>query len=94
MRLDTFLYRVRYARTRGRVQHLLAEGKVRIDGRRAEKPGLAVREGMVLTLPFHGSVRVLRILSLPERRGPASEARGCYEELGKDANDSHQAPSD
>jgi ribosome-associated heat shock protein Hsp15 len=27
-------------------------------------------------------VRVLRILALPERRGPAAEARTCYEEIG------------
>jgi ribosome-associated heat shock protein Hsp15 len=30
-------------------------------------------------------VRVLRVLALPLRRGPAPEARACYEELGIDA---------
>jgi ribosomal 50S subunit-recycling heat shock protein len=25
---------------------------------------------------------VLRVLALPERRGPAAEARACYEEIG------------
>jgi ribosome-associated heat shock protein Hsp15 len=35
-------------------------------------------------LPLHGQVRVFRVLRLPERRGPASEARLCYQELGID----------
>ena len=35
-------------------------------------------------LPLHGEVRVLRVLCLPERRGPAPEARTCYEELSVD----------
>jgi ribosome-associated heat shock protein Hsp15 len=33
---------------------------------------------------LHGKVRILRVLALPERRGPASEARSHYEELGID----------
>lgn len=94
MRIDTFLYRIRLARSRARVQAMVAEGMVRVDGRRVVRPHIKVGEGMVLTLPFHGSVRVLRILSLPPRRGPADEARGCYEDLVQTANDSHQAPSD
>jgi ribosomal 50S subunit-recycling heat shock protein len=27
---------------------------------------------------------VIRVLSLPNRRGPAAEARACYQELGID----------
>jgi ribosome-associated heat shock protein Hsp15 len=55
---------------------------VRIDGRRVAKPGEEVRVGSTIALPLHGRVRVLRVLCLPERRGPAPEARACYEELG------------
>jgi ribosome-associated heat shock protein Hsp15 len=40
-----------------------------------------VRAGSVLALPLHGEVRVVRVLSLPSRRGPAPEARGHYEEI-------------
>jgi ribosome-associated heat shock protein Hsp15 len=59
-------------------------GYVRIDGRPVEKVSEEVRIGSVVALPLHGRVRILRVLSLPERRGPASEARLCYEELGID----------
>jgi ribosome-associated heat shock protein Hsp15 len=34
-----------------------------------------------------GRVRILRVVALPTRRGPASEARACYEELGIDGRD-------
>jgi len=33
---------------------------------------------------FAAMFGVLRIVSLPLRRGPAAEARACYEELGVD----------
>lgn len=40
-----------------------------------------VEEGQALTFALGGQVRVLKILSLPDRRGPAPEARACYEEI-------------
>jgi ribosome-associated heat shock protein Hsp15 len=43
-----------------------------------------VRRGSVIALPLHDQVRILKVLDLPHRRGPAQEARLCYEELGID----------
>jgi ribosome-associated heat shock protein Hsp15 len=43
-----------------------------------------VRVGSVIAFPLHDRVRILRVLELPTRRGPSSEARACYEELGVD----------
>jgi ribosome-associated heat shock protein Hsp15 len=37
---------------------------------------------MVLTFAHGGGVKVIRVLALGERRGPASEARTLYEEVG------------
>jgi ribosome-associated heat shock protein Hsp15 len=48
------------------------------------KPSEEVRIGSVIALPLRGQVRILRIVELPQRRGPAAEARACYEELGVD----------
>ena len=48
------------------------------------KPSEEVRVGSVIAFPCTAQVRVLRVLGLPERRGPAAEARACYEELGID----------
>ena len=52
--------------------------------KRVAKASEDVRVGSVIALPLRGDVRVLRIVSLPLRRGPAAEARACYEELGVD----------
>ena len=63
---------------------MIETGYVRIDGKRVEKPSEDVRVGSVVALPLQEKIRILRVLGLPERRGPASEARACYEELGVD----------
>ena len=84
MRIDRFLFFIRLAKSRTIAQHVIDEGHVRIDGKRVEKPSEEVRAGTIVALPLHGQVRILRVLVLPVRRGPASEARACYEELGID----------
>ena len=84
VRIDRFLFFIRLLKSRTLAQGLIETGYVRIDGKRVEKSSEEVRAGSVIALPLHGSVRVIRILSLPSRRGPAAEARACYEELGID----------
>lgn len=81
MRIDRYLHCIRLVKSRTLAQHIVEEGHVRIDGKRVTKPSDEVRVGSVVALPLHGAVRVLRVLSLPERRGPPGEARECYEEL-------------
>lgn len=87
MRLDRYLFFIRLLKSRTQAQALLEQGRTRIDGRRVEKVSEAVRVGATITLPLRGDVRVIRVLSLPQRRGPAPEARACYEELGVDEPD-------
>lgn len=60
---------------------LVAEGLVRINRQVTDKPHARLRPGDVLTLPLRGDVRVVRVLSLATRRGPAPEAQGLYEDL-------------
>ena len=84
MRVDRFLHCIRLARSRTLAQAIVETGHVRVDGKRVEKPSEAVKVGSVVALPLRGQVRILRVLALPERRGPPAEARTCYEELGVD----------
>ena len=96
MRLDRFFYFIRLVKSRTLAQGLIEAGHVRVDGRRVAKSSEDVGIGSVIALPLHGKVRVLKVLALPSRRGPASEARTCYEELGDApgaANVSHQGPA-
>jgi ribosome-associated heat shock protein Hsp15 len=84
VRIDRYLHCIRLVKSRTLAQAVIDEGHVRIDGRRVEKPSEEVRVGSVIGLPLRGQVRILRVLCLPERRGPAADARLCYEELGID----------
>jgi len=84
VRIDRFLFFIRLVKSRTLAQHVIDKGHVRIDGERVEKSSEEVRQGSIVALPLHGRVRVLRVLTLPARRGPADEARACYEELGID----------
>jgi len=81
VRIDRFLFYIRLTRSRSLAQSVIDTGYVRIDGRRVEKPSEEVRQGSVIALPLRDEVRILRVLSLPARRGPASEARQHYEEI-------------
>ncbi len=84
MRIDRFLFFIRLVKTRTLAKSVIETGQVRIDGKRVEKPSEEVRTGSIVALFLHGDVHILRVLSLPARRGPAPEARACYEELGID----------
>jgi len=81
VRIDRFLFFIRLLKSRTLAQGVIDEGRVRIDGRRVEKSSEEVRVGSVIALPLGAQVRILRVVALPTRRGPASEARACYEEL-------------
>jgi len=85
VRIDRFLHCIRLVKSRTLAQALVETGHLRIDGKRVEKSSEPVRVGSVIALPLRDEVRVFRVLALPERRGPAAEARACYEELGVDA---------
>jgi ribosome-associated heat shock protein Hsp15 len=45
-----------------------------------------VHAGQVLVLPVGERIEVVRLLALPDRRGPASEAQACYVRLGSDTS--------
>ena len=84
MRIDRYLHCIRLVKSRTLAQAIIAQGHTRINGKRVEKPSEEVRVGSVIALPLRDQVRILRVVALPERRGPAAEARACYEEVGID----------
>lgn len=81
MRIDRFLFFIRQVKSRTLAQALVEAGHIRVDGKRITKPSEEVRAGSIVALPLHGKTRVLEVLSLPDRRGPAAEARACYREV-------------
>lgn len=82
MRLDRFLWFARIVKTRAIAQEMAGSGHLRIDGRAIDKPAAPVRIGSVVAFATPaGRVRALRVLVLPQRRGPPEEGRACYDEL-------------
>ena len=85
LRLDKFLWFARIVKSRALAQALAEEGRIRIAGRVVDRAHAPVRVGDVLSFAQRGQVRVIRIETLPSRRGPPAEARALYtdlEELG------------
>jgi ribosome-associated heat shock protein Hsp15 len=80
-RLDKWLWCARLLKSRADCARLVAAGMLRLNRWPTEKPHARLRVGDVLTLPLSGRVRVLQVLALAERRGPAAEARLLYREI-------------
>ena len=80
-RLDKWLWFARFFRSRTLASKLCAAGKIRIGGEIVRKAHYLVRAGDVLTFPQGPHIRVVRVLRIGDRRGPATEARTLYEDL-------------
>lgn len=79
MRLDKWLWAVRFFKTRKLAAEAVQGGKVHLNGLRS-KPGKEVHIGSRLTIskgPFEWDIEVA---SIPKQRRPASEARHFYVE--------------
>jgi ribosome-associated heat shock protein Hsp15 len=81
LRLDKWLFQARLFKTRTVAAELAARGRIRVNRTPVGKSHFRVRPGDVLTFAQGRTVRVIRVLGLPTRRGPADEARSFYEEL-------------
>lgn len=80
-RLDKWLFFSRAVKSRTLAQKLIETGAVRVNSERTERTDHKVGPGDVLTMNVHSRLLVWRILDAGERRGPAAEAAGLYEDL-------------
>lgn len=79
-RLDQWLWFARFVKSRSLAARLCAAGEVAVNGVAVAKPNHAVKAGDVVAVQQRGWERTVRVVALGERRGPASEARGLFEE--------------
>lgn len=93
IRLDKWLWQARFFKTRGLSAKLVSGGHVRVNSRKVAKPAHAVAPGDVLTFPQARRVRVVRIIAIGLRRGPAVEAQALYKDLAPDMADDGAAPA-
>lgn len=81
LRADKWLWHARFFKSRSLATQLCQAGKLRLSGLGVIKPHHKVKPGDVLTFPQARHVRVVKVLALGARRGPASEAQTLYEDL-------------
>jgi ribosome-associated heat shock protein Hsp15 len=81
LRIDKLMWHLRLAKSRSAAQALIAQGHVRINGKRVEKVSMEGKVGDVITLPRGEDALVVRVLAIPAHRGSASEAREFYAEI-------------
>ncbi len=82
-RLDVWLWRARFFKSRGLAARFLEEGRVRLTRPgaqtvRVDKPSRAVRPGDQLVFAVGGRLVAVQVQALGERRGPADAARALY----------------
>jgi ATP-dependent RNA helicase SUPV3L1/SUV3 len=81
-RIDVWLWRARFCKTRAQAAKRVADGEVAGTRQGApialDKPSRHIRPGDVLTLAMGGRNAALRVQAIGERRGPAAEARQLY----------------
>ena len=81
LRLDKWLWQARFFKRRSLSAELIEAGSVRVNGTRITKPGRDVSAGDTLTFPQGARIRVIRVLAIGIRRGPATEAQALYVDL-------------
>ena len=81
-RLDQWLWFARFFKSRAAASRFCLAGKIRVNLIPIAKPHHLLRPGDVLTFVAPGGrLCIVRVMVLGQRRGPAAEARGLYEDL-------------
>lgn len=81
LRLDKWLWQARFFKSRTLAAEVIAAGSVRVNGTRVTRPGRDISAGDTLTFPQGQRIRLVRVLALGLRRGPATEAQTLYLDL-------------
>jgi ribosome-associated heat shock protein Hsp15 len=81
LRVDKWLWYARFFKTRSLATKACSASRLRISGELVSKAHHKVKPGDVLTFVQARHVRVVKVLALAARRGPAAEAQTLYEDL-------------
>ena len=81
LRLDKWLWHARFFKSRTLAAQQVAQGGFRVNRVVVSKSRHAVQLGDVVTFAKGPYVRVIEILALGTRRGPATEAQNLYRDL-------------
>ena len=80
-RIDLWLFYTRLVKSRSLAGRLVEAGKLRINKVKVSKPSTVVRKGDVITSMINRDLKVIEVVDLGVRRGPASEAQQLYKDI-------------
>jgi ribosome-associated heat shock protein Hsp15 len=75
LRADKWLWYARFFKSRSLATQICQAGKLRLSGLGVVKAHHKVRPGDVLTFPQARHIRVIKVVALASRRGPAPRPR-------------------
>ena len=78
IRLDLYLFYIRIFKSRNLATKFIISNRLRISGQVTQKPHKLISIGDVLSLPIQDYVKILKVVDIPKRRGPFSEALNYY----------------
>lgn len=81
IRIDKWLWYARFFKTRGLATKLVVAGHVRVNSDKISKAAHLIGQGDTLTFPQGNRIRVVRLIAVGKRRGPAAEAQTLYDDL-------------
>ena len=81
IRLDIYLYYIRVFKSRSIATKFVSTNRLRISGQVTQKPHKMISIGDVLTLSINDNIKILKVLDIPNRRGPYSESLNFYEDI-------------
>ena len=81
LRLDIYLYYIRIFKSRSIATKFVSNNRLRISGQVTQKPHKMISIGDVLTMTINDNIKVLKVLAIPNRRGPYSESLNFYEDI-------------
>lgn len=85
IRLDRLLVYLRFARTRSIARTMIEARSLRRNRKHVLRPSEGVGVGDVLTIAIGNNVRIIEVLSLPQRRLAPALAKSHYRELDRRA---------
>ena len=81
IRLDIYLYYIRIFKSRSIATKFVSTNRLRISGQVTQKPHKMISIGDVLTITIYDNIKILKVLDIPNRRGPYSESLNFYEDI-------------
>ena len=93
LRLDKWLWFARFFKTRTRATAACMQKKIQLDGVVVSKASLTIKPGQIVAFEQGRDRRVVQVVALGQRRGPAEEAGRLYTELHRISPQKEKSPA-